>query len=82
MEYNTVKIIRKYSTGDIRSPDYELSIDGTEYLYERFPKITRLYKKWIPMSFQDAYYLRTALLMDEYNPKETLDRFFKLLMLA
>ena len=73
MNCSKVEIIQKYNTGSFRYPDYSLNIDDVSYLYECFPNFTRLYLKDIPINMQKIYYLNKSILMNENNPKETID---------
>jgi len=82
MEYSKVVFINVYNF--ISLSGVELCIDGRDFLYEVMEHDTRLYNKWafVNGKHDTRYVLKNVRLpMNEFNYKEVLDRFFRLLVL-
>lgn len=86
MEFKEVKIISIYQTRRLMTIDYDkvicvdLNVDGRDAQYDinSFSKNETVFR----FRHSDKYLrLPIKLPMNYDNPKETLDRFFKLLML-
>ena len=79
MEYKKVKIV--HGSVDVKGNFFcnDLNIDGTDAEYDiNVIRNTTTFK----MGYSGhSLVLKRALMLNEKNPKETLDRFFKLLLL-
>lgn len=82
MNYNNVIIVNRVSTATAPSL-YILEIDGAIWIYHSGFCRTAFLKQGNAGQLYDgpAYVLNVDLPMNEDNPRLTLDRFFKLLLL-
>ena len=80
MKYDKVSFVRYH---EYTQDSVQLNIDGNMFWYDwDYSDMTFLFLTGKQSPSNTQYVLHKILPLDVNNPKETLDRFFKLLMLA